>query len=47
MLLGVAKTVGCDLMEKAYDLGITNFGENRVQEYLRKTDIIKESVIGI
>lgn len=41
MLLGVTKTVGCDLMEKAYDLGITNFGENRVQEYLRKTDIIK------
>ncbi len=41
MILGVTKTVDYDIMEKAYDLGITNFGENKVQEYLRKSDIIK------
>ncbi|NLX63791.1 MAG: YggS family pyridoxal phosphate-dependent enzyme [Clostridiaceae bacterium] len=41
LLLGVTKTVDVETMEKAYDLGITHFGENRVQEYLKKTDIIK------
>lgn len=41
LLLGVTKNVDIELMEEAYDLGITHFGENRVQEYLRKSDIIK------
>lgn len=41
LLLGVTKTIGPELMDKAFDLGITNFGENRVQEYLKKSDIIK------
>lgn len=40
LILGVTKTVDIDQMQKAYDLGITNFGENRVQEFLRKSDII-------
>lgn len=40
LLLGVTKTIDTDLMKKAFDLGITDFGENRVQEFLRKSDII-------
>jgi pyridoxal phosphate enzyme (YggS family) len=41
LLLGVTKTVDAETMQKSYDYGITHFGENRVQEYLRKSDIIK------
>ena len=41
LLLGVTKTVDVDVMEIAFDLGITSFGENRVQEFLRKSDIIR------
>lgn len=41
LLLGVTKTVDVQTMRKAYDLGITHFGENRVQEYLKKSDIIE------
>ena len=40
MLLGVTKMVEPDVMRNAYDLGICNFGENRVQEFIRKADII-------
>jgi len=40
LILGVTKTVDVETMQKAYDLGITHFGENRVQEYLKKSDII-------
>ncbi len=40
LLLGVTKTVDIDLMRNAFDMGITHFGENRVQEFLRKSDII-------
>ncbi len=41
LLLGVTKTVDVEIMQKIYDLGISHFGENRVQEYLKKSDIIK------
>lgn len=41
LLLGVTKTVEPDIVQKSYDYGITHFGENRVQEYVRKSDIIK------
>jgi len=41
MILGVTKTVDPQTMQKSYDYGITHFGENRVQEYLGKSDIIK------
>jgi len=41
LLLGVTKTVEPEIMQKSYDYGITHFGENRVQEYIRKSDIIK------
>lgn len=40
LLVGVTKTVEPDLMRKAYDLGLRDFGENRVQEFIRKADII-------
>lgn len=39
-LLGVTKNVDIDAMRAAFDLGICNFGENRVQEFLRKSDIL-------
>lgn len=41
LLLGVTKTVELEKMQRSYDYGITHFGENRVQEYIRKSDIIK------
>jgi pyridoxal phosphate enzyme (YggS family) len=40
LVLGVTKTVEPDVMREAFDAGLRNFGENRVQEYLRKADII-------
>ncbi|HBR01268.1 MAG TPA: YggS family pyridoxal phosphate-dependent enzyme [Ruminiclostridium sp.] len=40
LLLGVTKTVDVEMMQRSYDLGITDFGENRVQEFVRKSDII-------
>lgn len=42
LLLGVTKTVDVPMMQAAYDIGITHFGENRVQEYLRKADILNK-----
>lgn len=41
LLLGVTKTVDVETMQKALDLGVSHFGENRVHEYLKKSDIIK------
>ncbi len=41
LLVGVTKTVDIETMQRSYDFGITHFGENRVQEYIRKSDIIK------
>ncbi|NLM75297.1 MAG: YggS family pyridoxal phosphate-dependent enzyme [Clostridiaceae bacterium] len=40
LLLGVTKTVDVDAMQAAFDLGIKDFGENRVQEFVKKSDII-------
>jgi pyridoxal phosphate enzyme (YggS family) len=40
LLLGVTKTVEPELMRVAFDCGIKDFGENRVQEYIRKADIL-------
>jgi pyridoxal phosphate enzyme (YggS family) len=36
MLVAVSKTVPIDLVRMAYNLGVTNFGENRVQDALPK-----------
>lgn len=41
LLVGVTKTVDVETMQRSYDFGITHFGENRVQEYIRKSDNIK------
>jgi pyridoxal phosphate enzyme (YggS family) len=40
LLVGVTKTVEVELMRKAFELGIKDFGENKVQEFLKKSDII-------
>lgn len=40
LLLGVTKTVDIDAMQAAFDLGIKDFGENRVQEFVKKSDIL-------
>ncbi len=41
LLLAVTKTVDVEMMDEALNLGVSHFGENRVQEYLKKSDIIK------
>lgn len=49
-LVAVSKTVGADAIGQAVEAGIRNFGENRVQEYLKKreecSDIINWHIIG-
>lgn len=42
-LVGVTKTVESERILKAIDCGITHVGENRVQEYLEKYDMLKAS----
>ncbi|WP_242863236.1 YggS family pyridoxal phosphate-dependent enzyme [Caloranaerobacter ferrireducens] len=44
-LIAVTKTVDVDVMNEAIKLGINNIGESRVQEILRKYDLIKDSPI--
>lgn len=39
-LIGVTKTVDPDRIKAAYDCGIKDFGENRVQELCKKADIL-------
>ena len=41
-LIAVTKTVGADDVRAAYDLGIRNFGENRLQEGLAKMDALPD-----
>ncbi len=43
ILLAVSKTVDTDMVRLAYDLGLTHFGENRVQEMQRKMDSLPEA----
>ncbi len=44
VLVGVSKTVGEDMVLAASQAGITQFGENRVQELLKKADNINKDV---
>ena len=44
LLLGVTKTVGTELMKRAYVCGMKDFGENRVQEFVKKSDIFDKGV---
>ena len=43
-LIGVTKTVDVDRINEAISLGIKNIGENKVQELIKKHDIIGDSV---
>jgi pyridoxal phosphate enzyme (YggS family) len=40
LLLAVTKTVSLEKIEKAYDAGLKDFGENRVQEALEKMPLL-------
>lgn len=42
-LVAVSKTVDIETVRKAYELGITNFGENRVQELKNKVPLLPEA----
>jgi len=43
MLLGVTKTIPVEGIQAALDLGITHFGENKVQEFLPKYEALGNS----
>ncbi len=43
-IVAVSKTVNVDSVEQAKKAGIKNFGENRVQEYLKKREVLGDSV---
>jgi len=42
-LIAVSKTVEADVMNASIDYGVTDLGENRVQEVRRKYDDVKEA----
>lgn len=44
LLLAVTKTVPADRIMEAYDLGLKAYGENRVQEYTAKVDVLPKDV---
>ena len=44
-IIGVTKTVDIDIAEMLLDCGINNFGENRVQEFIRKYDAIGDKAV--
>ncbi|MCL2372173.1 MAG: YggS family pyridoxal phosphate-dependent enzyme [Defluviitaleaceae bacterium] len=41
-LVGVTKTFGVEHIKEAFEAGVVNFGENRVQEFLPKYEALKE-----
>lgn len=43
-LVAVSKTVDASTVEEAVKAGVRDFGENRVQEYLKKREAIKDTV---
>lgn len=43
-LIAVTKTHGVDIMEEAINLGVTDVGENKVQELTEKMDLIGDKV---
>jgi hypothetical protein len=42
-LVAVSKTVTSDIVRQAFELGVSDFGENRVQELNRKTSLLPEA----
>ena len=43
-LLAVTKTIDADRINEAVSLGVTDLGENRVQEFLSKYELIEGDV---
>ena len=43
-LVAVSKTVDAASVKEAVDAGVRDFGENRVQEYLKKREALKDNV---
>lgn len=43
-LIAVSKTKPVEMIEKVYETGVRNFGENWVQELKEKTEIVKEEI---
>ena len=41
-LIGVTKTVGAEAVVEAYEAGLRDFGENRVQEALAKIEVVEQ-----
>lgn len=44
MLLAVTKTHGIDKIKEVYDYGLRDFGENKVQELLKKIDLLNDDI---
>ena len=44
-LIAVSKTFPSEMVEQAYDVGVKNFGENYVQDFLSKFDNLKDKSI--
>ena len=43
-LIAVSKTKSVDMIKEVYDIGIRDFGENKVQELLSKMDILPNDI---
>lgn len=43
-LIAVSKTKPCEMIREAYDLGVRDFGENRVQEIIEKYPLLPEDI---
>ncbi|HEY6172414.1 MAG TPA: YggS family pyridoxal phosphate-dependent enzyme [Candidatus Kapabacteria bacterium] len=43
-LLAISKTHSSDVVEEAFSLGLRDFGENRVQELIKKRDLLSTSI---
>ncbi len=43
-LIGVTKTVGVEAIQEAYDLGLRDFGESRLQEALPKMEALPDDI---
>ena len=44
-LVAVTKTIPADCIRQAFELGVTDFGENRVQEFLPKYELLGQQLI--
>jgi len=43
-LVAVSKTMPVERIQEVYEAGLKNFGENKVQEYLDKKDVLPEDI---